>query len=145
VEFVLQGEGITLILDGQTAIKKGITTSTFNAVPDAPVTTFEAKLPQGPHSALTSSVPQSKKLSLCGAKLVMPTTITGPNGAIIHQETKVPVSGCKVAKVIRAQKLRKALKACRKQFKHNKKKRARCEKQAHKRFGATKAKQKSKK
>ena len=94
VEFVLQGEGITLVLDGQTDIKKGITTSTFNAVPDAPVTTFETVLPEGPHSALTSNVAESKNFNLCGAKLVMPTTITGQNGAVINQKTKVAVSGC---------------------------------------------------
>jgi hypothetical protein len=146
VEFVLQGEGITLILDGQTDIKKGITTSTFNAVPDAPVTTFETTLPEGPHSALTSNVAESKHFSLCGTKLVIPTTITGQNGVVIQQETKVPVTGCKGVLGIRetkAQKLKKALKACRKKFKHSKKKRASCEKQAHKKYGPKKAKKKS--
>jgi hypothetical protein len=149
VEFVLQGEGITLILDGQTDIKKGITTSTFNTVPDAPVTTFETVLPEGPHSALTSNVPESKHFSLCGTKLTIPTTITGQNGVVIQQETKVPVSGCSGVlgkKETKTQKLKKALKACRKKFKHNKKKRASCEKQAHKKYGPkTKAKSKKKK
>jgi hypothetical protein len=147
VEFVLQGEGITLILDGQTDIKKGITTSTFNAVPDAPVTTFETVLPEGPHSVLTSNVPDSKKFSLCGTKLVMPTTITGQNGVVIQQQTNIPVGGCKGVlgiKETKAQKLKKALKACRKKFKHNKKKRASCEKQAHKKYGPKKAKTKKK-
>jgi hypothetical protein len=151
VEFVLQGEGITLILDGQTDIKKGITTSTFNSVPDAPVTTFETTLPEGPHSALTSNVPSAKRFSLCGQKLVIPTTITGQNGVVIQQETKVPVEGCgavkgiKAKKLTRAQKLQKALKKCRKQFKHNKAKRASCEKQAHKKYDAKTKKKKSKK
>jgi hypothetical protein len=147
IEFVLQGEGITLILDGQTDIKKGITTSTFNTVPDAPVTVFETKLPEGPHSALTSNVAESKKFNLCGAKLTIPTTITGQNGVVVQQETKVPVEGCAVVKgfkVTRAQQLSKALKACRKEFKHSKKKRAACEKKAQKKYGAKKkAKKKS--
>jgi hypothetical protein len=139
VEFVLQGEGITLVLDGQTDIKKGITTSTFNALPDAPVTTFETTLPEGPHSALTSNVPLSKKFSLCGTKLVMPTTITGQNGAIVKQETNIAVTGCKKAKPLtRAQKLAKALKSCKKQFKHKAKKRAACEKKARKKYGVKK-------
>jgi len=144
VEFVLQGEGITLILDGQTDIKKGITTSTFNTVPDAPVTTFETVLPEGPHSALTSNVPTSRRFSLCGTKLVIPTTITGQNGVVIQQETKVPVTGCKKAPISRIEKLNKALRTCRKQFKHNKGKRKACEKQARKKYGPKK-KSKSKK
>ena len=141
VEFVLQGEGITLILDGQTDIKNGITTSTFNTVPDAPVSSFETVLPEGPHSVLTSNVPQSKNFNLCGTKLTMPTTITGQNGAVIQQNTPIPVAGCgavKGSKVSRAQRLARALKKCRKQFRHRKKKRVACEKTARKKYGAKK-------
>ncbi len=144
LEFVLQGEGITLILDGQTAIRKGITSSTFNSVPDAPVTSFETVLPQGPHSALTTNLPPKANYSLCATKLTMPTTLTGQNGAVITQQTKIAVEGCGAVmgktnkKLTRAQKLRKALVACRKQHKHSKPKRRKCERAARKHYGPLK-------
>ncbi len=48
---VLQGDGVTVQLHGETFISKaGITSSTFRSVPDVPVSTFELKLPQGPNS-----------------------------------------------------------------------------------------------
>jgi hypothetical protein len=88
LEIVLQGEGITLVLDGHTNIKKGITTSMFNTVPDAPISTFDLVLPQGPHSALTGYG------SPCKGSLKMPTTITGQNGAQVEQTTRIAVTGC---------------------------------------------------
>ena len=94
VEFVLQGEGITQVLDGKTDIKNGITYSRFETLPDAPVETFETILPAGPHSALTANVPESEHFSLCNSSLVMPTEITGQNGAVIKQTTHIAVTGC---------------------------------------------------
>jgi hypothetical protein len=94
LEIVLQGERITLILDGQTDIKKGVTISNFSSVPDAPVTSFDLVLPEGPHSALAAFLPTKAKGSLCGQTLSMPTLITGQNGAIIKQTTKIAVAGC---------------------------------------------------
>lgn len=136
VEFVLQGEGILLILDGHTDIKKGITYSRFEAAPDAPFTKFVTELPAGPHSALTAFVPVAKNYSLCGTKLTMPTEITGQNGLLIKQATNIAVKGCtgpSVKKPTRAQRLKKALKACHK--KKAKSKRVACEKQARKKYG----------
>ncbi|MFI5091263.1 MAG: hypothetical protein ACHP7P_14535, partial [Terriglobales bacterium] len=142
VEFVLQGEGVTLVLDGKTDIKKGITYSRFESAPDAPFTRFETVLPAGPHSALTSNVPESEHFSLCKTSLAMPTEITGQNGAVIRQTTKIAVTGCKGVKATRAQLLAKALKACRK--KKSKSKRVACERQARKRYAAKKAARKAK-
>jgi hypothetical protein len=140
VEFVLQGENITLVLDGKTDIKKGITYSRFETLPDAPVSVFETTLPRGPHSALTSNVPASAKYSLCATKLLMPTTITGQNGAVVKQTTKITVTGC-AKPASRAQLLAKALQTCRKKFKSKKarKKRAACEASARRKYGAKKA------
>jgi hypothetical protein len=90
VEFVLQGEGITFILDGATDIKKAVTYSRFRAVPDVPISFFEARLPEGPHSILAST-----KGKLCGQKLVMPMTITGQNGAVVRESDRVAVTGCR--------------------------------------------------
>jgi hypothetical protein len=139
VEFVLQGEGVTILLDGKTDIKKGITYSRFEAAPDAPFTTFETVLPTGPHSALTAYVPKTP-YNLCTSKLVMPTEIVAQNGNIIKQSTKIGVSGCKRAILTKKQLLAKALKACKK--KKNKHKRQACERAAHKKYGPKKAKKK---
>jgi hypothetical protein len=96
VEFVLQGEGVTIILDGKTDIKKGITYSKFETAPDAPFTKFETRFPAGPHSALTSFVPESEDFNLCkhASSLVMPTTIVAQDGATIEETTPIALQGC---------------------------------------------------
>ncbi len=142
VEFVLQGEGITLILDGQTAIRKDVTTSSFESVPDAPVSSFEAILPEGSHSALTTNLPAKDHYDLCGTSLSIPATLTGQNNAIVTQKTKIIVEGCHVVDssrprpLTRAQKLARALEACRKRYKRARAKRAVCEHNARRAYGA---------
>ena len=77
VEFILQGEGVEIVLDGKTDIKGGITYSKFETVPDAPFSAFETVLPAGPDSIFTRSPSPKASYSLCKAGLAMPTTITG--------------------------------------------------------------------
>jgi hypothetical protein len=91
---VLQGDGVTVELNGETLIKKGITYSKFETVPDVPVSNFELNLPEGPHSILSAN-----NGNLCASKsaLLMPTTITGQNGAVVKQSAKISVGGCKPA------------------------------------------------
>jgi hypothetical protein len=94
VEFVLQGEGVTVLLDGKTDIKNKVTYSKFETSPDAPFTKFESIFPAGPHSALTPNVPESEDYDLCKHTLTVPTEITGQNGAFISQTTPVAIEGC---------------------------------------------------
>jgi hypothetical protein len=132
VVFVLQGEGITLVLDGNTDIKKGITYSRFESTPDAPFTTFLTELPAGPHSALGANLPESANRNFCGSSLVMPTEIVGQNGAVIKQTTKVAITRCHGVKPFKESSLNKALRACRKI--KSKAKRVACEKKARKKY-----------
>ncbi len=94
VVFVLQGAGVRIDLTGGTQIKKDFTFSRFETVPDAPISSFEARLPEGPHSVLTSNLPGKAHEDFCGLGMTMPTTITAQNGAQVTQLTKVTVSGC---------------------------------------------------
>jgi hypothetical protein len=126
---VLQGDGVTIDLVGSTFISKaGVTSTTFKTVPDQPFSTFELTLPTGKYSALTALG------DLCTEKLSMPTEFVAQNGAEIHEITKIGVTGCaKVKSLTRAQKLKRALKACRKMKK--KSKRTGCERAARRKYG----------
>jgi hypothetical protein len=132
---VLQGYGVTLDLHGETLISKaGVTSSTFATVPDDPIGSFELTLPQGSFSALTTDGSLCKVTRTVGVKkritvkvgsrrrtitreveehvsgsLTMPTTFIGQNGAVLHQNTPVSVTGCaKAAKPAKkAKKMRK--------------------------------------
>jgi hypothetical protein len=105
---VLQGYGVTVDLVGDTFISKaGITSSTFKQVPDVPITSFDLSLPEGPYSALAANLPASAKGSFCGRALKLPTAFTGQDGAVIHQSTKITVSGCARHKSAKAKPNRK--------------------------------------
>jgi hypothetical protein len=120
---VLQGDGVRVDLTGNTQIKKGITYSKFETAPDAPISSFELKLPEGKFSILgaiknlckpTKTVTVKKRVTgrrhgklvkvtkkvskLVPEALIMPTSITAQNGAVLTQSTKIAVTGCKKAK-----------------------------------------------
>jgi hypothetical protein len=129
LDFVLQGDGVEIIVTGNTQIKGGITNTKFETVPDAPVSSFEVNLPEKPNAILgaikdlckpTKTVTTKKKVTIevKGHKrtvtrkvsktepepLIMPTTITGQNGAVETQSTKIAVTGCAKAKVVKKAK-----------------------------------------
>jgi hypothetical protein len=118
---VLQGYGFTIDIVGSTFIneKTGITSSTFKAIPDEPVGSFQLTMPQGKYSALaantslcrlTRSVNLKKRatrtvkgrrrgvtikiVKRVPVKLYMPTLFTAQNGHAIHQSTPITVTGC---------------------------------------------------
>jgi hypothetical protein len=90
LDLVVEGSGVRVILVGNTDIKNGITTTTFASTPDVPVSEFTVNLPTGPHSALAAFG------DLCKSPLLMPTVITGQNGAVFKQSTKINVTSCGV-------------------------------------------------
>jgi hypothetical protein len=120
LDVVLQGDGVTIVLIGNTDIKRGITYSRFDAVPDAPISSFELYLPGGPGALLaatrdlcasTRTITTSKhvmrrvrgrlrhrtvrvKKSVREA-LTMPVTLAAQNGAVVRHDTAIAVSGCR--------------------------------------------------
>jgi hypothetical protein len=118
VVFLLQGEGVQIQLVGNTDIKHGITYSRFEAVPDAPVSSFEAVFPQGPHSLLTeygklcatTTRVVAKRFTRrvhgrtvhgvvhirerAAAPLPLPETVVGQNGRVVQRTAAITVAGC---------------------------------------------------
>ncbi len=90
LDLVVEGEGVRVILVGNTNIKNNITTTTFASTPDVPVTSVTVSLPAKSNSALAAYG------DICRYPLTMPTTITGQNGKEVKSTTKIAVSGCGV-------------------------------------------------
>jgi hypothetical protein len=129
---VLQGDGVRLDLLGSTVIDKtGIASVAFKATPDVPVASLELYLPQGPHSVLSANtslcalrktvtvkrnITQQahgrtvrhtvKMRKRVPATLTMPTELVAQNGAVIHQNTKIDVTGCAASKAKTARRSR---------------------------------------
>jgi hypothetical protein len=142
IVMILQGEGVTLDVPGTVFVSKaGITSVTLKSVPDAPFSSVEVRTPRGPFSILTANVPEQDEFSLCGQSLSMPTEIVGQNGAVVRVATKIAITGCAKSAPTRAQRLAKALAACKKKPKGAK--RAGCEAVARKRYGPAKKASKS--
>ena len=90
LDLVLEANGVRVIVVGNTNIVKGITTTSFVTTPDVPVSSITVNLPTGPHSALGAVA------NFCTTSLVMPTTITGQNGKVVKQNTKIAVNKCPI-------------------------------------------------
>jgi hypothetical protein len=90
LDMVVKGDGVTVILVGNTNISKGITHTTFATLPDVPVNSFEMSLPTGEKSALAANG------DFCKGKMYMPTTAVGQNGKKIEQKIQIHVAECPV-------------------------------------------------
>ncbi len=113
---VLQGYGVSVDLHGETFIsKEGVTSATFRNTPDVPFESIEVSVPTGAYSEFGANLPAKDHYNFCGQTLKMPTLFIAQNGAEIHQETPVTVTGCAKAKA--ASKKKKAKKASNKKAK----------------------------
>ena len=90
LDLVLRGDGVEVVLVGHTQIKAGITSSKFETLPDAPITSATVSLPVGPRSLLAANA------NLCRTTLYAPTTLIAQSGARINSKSKITVSGCPV-------------------------------------------------
>jgi hypothetical protein len=94
VVVLLQGEGVTVKLTGETLIKKGVTSATFPTAPDVPFESLEVILPTGEFSEFGAYVSAKHPYDLCGTKLVVPTELKAQNGLEVKQSTPIQVTGC---------------------------------------------------
>jgi hypothetical protein len=90
LDLILNGDGVTVILVGRTKVANSQITTSFNTLPDVPVSNISLYLPSGPNSVLGANG------KLCRSKLTMPTTLVGQNLATILSSPVISVRNCSV-------------------------------------------------
>jgi hypothetical protein len=92
LDLILRGDGVQVVLVGHTHISTaGVTTSTFESLPDVPITSAVVDLPMGAQSVLSANG------SLCNSPLTAPTTLVAQSGAKLTQQTTIAVRNCPFA------------------------------------------------
>jgi hypothetical protein len=95
LDVILRGDGVTVVLVGHTHISSaGVTSSTFESLPDVPVSSFTLSLPSGPHSLLAAHGGSLCRPISDRSALKMPTTIVAQSGAKLTLSTKIAVRSC---------------------------------------------------
>ena len=89
LEAILRTSGVQVHLSSTIDLSHGIK-STFNAIPDVPISEFLLTLDAGPGSALSATA------DLCAQPLGMSSSITGQNGKTVDDQETVAVAGCGV-------------------------------------------------
>jgi hypothetical protein len=102
LEAILRAPGVQVHLSSTIDLSHGIT-STFNGIPDVPISEFLLTLDSGPDSALAA------KSDLCAQPLTATSTVTGQNGKTVDGTEPVAVAGCSV-KIAAAKVGRKTVK-----------------------------------
>ncbi len=82
IEVDLRGQGITVRMSGSITIEGRIKT-TFQAVPDVPVTSFKLDFPRGPYSVLAT------RKNLCAKPLTLNTAFVAQSG--VKRSAKIPL------------------------------------------------------
>jgi hypothetical protein len=91
LDLILRDDGVEVVLVGHTHISSaGITTSTFEDLPDVPITSAVVTLPLGERSVLSANG------NLCKGTLRAPSTILAQSGVKVAQNTRIAVRGCRV-------------------------------------------------
>jgi hypothetical protein len=83
------GVGVSVNLSGTIAVGGDGLTTTFNSIPDVPLSSFTLSLPAGPSSALTSSAAYS-----CTTPPSLTGTFTAHSGASVTASQTLLVGGC---------------------------------------------------
>ena len=104
---VLKGDGVTIELHGHTFIggKTGVTSATFETLPDVPFESIEVSIPQGPFSEFGANLPGGR-YDFCGQKLTVPTVFKAANGMELSQSTRASVTGCPTKASIASHKVK---------------------------------------
>lgn len=90
LDLILSGDGVTVILVGHTKVIESQITTTFDSLPDVPVSSVSLYLPSGPNSVLAANG------KVCRMKMQMPTTMVGQNTSLVLSEPTLAKRNCPV-------------------------------------------------
>ncbi len=88
----LSGEGVTIDVDASSAVDStDRLATTFDGIPDAPVTEFRLKINGGKHGILVVS----GNPATCARDKTVDSRFTGHNGQVLVSKSQVSIEGCK--------------------------------------------------